>query len=53
MDTGLYYSAGGAGARDAVALSDMAQETRLREGKDGDRETWNTAAGFEKHTKVS
>lgn len=51
VDTGLYYPGGGAD-RDAVALNDMTQETRLREGKDDDRETWSTAAGFEKHTKV-
>ncbi len=50
MDTGLYY--GGHGDREAVAHRDMDQETRLREGKDSYRDTWDTPAGFEKHTKV-
>ena len=53
VDTSVYYSRGEGASRDAVALRDMAQERRLREGEDRDSETWRTAAGFEKHTKVS
>lgn len=53
IDTSVYYSRGEGAGRDAAALRDMAQERRLREGKESDRETWRTLAGFEKHTKVS
>ncbi len=50
VDTGLYYN--GRGDKASVDLADMYQQTRLRESRDNYRETWDTPAGFEKHTKV-
>lgn len=47
---GVYY--GREGSRDAVALREMTQEQRLRDGVDTEGESWSTVAGFEKHTKV-